>query len=84
METSQKPNHSDNIVHTLMIGHKNDWDSFGYAVYIFKMVSCTNKISAFQQKKVQIIDTFFMRLIAKKIQTNPLNRMENHQRKSKT
>jgi hypothetical protein len=32
-----------------------------------------------QQKKVQIIHTFFMGLVSKNIEANPLNRMKNNQ-----
>jgi hypothetical protein len=32
-----------------------------------------------QQEKVQIIDTFFMGLIAKNIETNPLDGVKNNQ-----
>ena len=36
-----------------------------------------------EQQKVQIIDAFFVRLVAKYVQANPLNRMKHQQRDEK-
>ena len=84
MKSAEKPNHSNNIIHTLMIRHKNQRNIFWNAFYVFKFVGCPQKVRASQQEKIQVIDTYFMGLIAKNMETNPLNWMKNNQSKTET
>lgn len=67
-----------------MIGHKYQGDIFRDIIQIFEFVGCPQKLCTKHQKKVQIIDTFFVGLIAEKIETHPLYRMKNNQTKAKT
>jgi hypothetical protein len=59
-----------------MIGHKNDgrafWNTFPILNFIIRSQNMTNS----QQDKVQIIDAFFMGLIPKNFETNPLGGMK--------
>ena len=50
---------------------------------ILEPITRAKQMCATQKAEVQIIDTFFVRLIAKNIQANPLNWVKNHKTHAK-
>ena len=83
MKFPQKPNHAHNIIQTLVVGDKNNWDAFRDAFSIFDFKSRSQQVADTHEDKIEVIDTFFMSLITKYIEANPLDRMEKNQGQKK-
>ena len=79
----EKPGKTNNIKNTLVVGGKNYRLPNRYKLSVFNFDIRKNEMHRANQEKIQVINTFFMRFVAKYIQTNPLNGMEQTDKKQK-
>jgi hypothetical protein len=59
-EISQIPNNSNNIIQTLMIGYKNNWNILRNNFSVFKSIRCSKNIGASNQKNLNNLHFFYV------------------------
>lgn len=65
-----------------MIANDNDGNIVRDAGIYFDVKTCSQNIQASKDRPIKIIDAFFVRLITKNIQADPLYRMKHQHRYS--
>ncbi len=77
------PYYRRNVVHALMIGYNDQGPVFWYFMGIIKGVPGAQHQGDPDQYQIKDADTFFMGIVPEKVQTYPLDRMEDNQNNSK-
>ncbi len=83
MESAQVPDYTNDIIKTLMICNKYYGHIFRNGIPILNGIGCSQNPRTQRQAEIEVIDTFFMSLVTKSIQANPLDRMKNNKAQTK-